>query len=87
MKNDTYKHTLQSAAMRAIVVDYMQKRTEERRLIRRKKKEQERREREEIDMCRSSNNAQKFFKNIKRLTESFKPGASFCRDCGGLQAE
>ena len=58
-KNDIYKRTLQSAAMRAIVEDYRQKRREERRLIRRKKREQERREREEIEMYRSRNDAQK----------------------------
>ena len=79
-KNDAYKSTLQSAATLAIVEDYRQRRKEERRLIRRKKREQERREREEIDMHRSRNDAQKFFKNLKRLMEGFKPGASTCRN-------
>ena len=59
---------------RAIVEDYKQKRREERRFIRRRKREQERCEREEIEVYRSRNNAQKFFKNVKR-----KPGASSCR--------
>ena len=62
-KNDAYKRMLQSAAKRAIVEDYRQKRREERRLIRRKKREHERREREEIDMYRDSNDAQKFFRH------------------------
>ena len=31
-------------------------------------------------MYRSRNDAQKFFKNVKRLTEGFKPGTSSCRD-------
>ena len=31
-------------------------------------------------MYRSMNDAKKFFKNIKRLTEGFKPGASSGRD-------
>ena len=56
-KNDAYKHTLQSAATRAIFEDYRQKRREERLLIRRKNREQERREREEIEMYRSRNDA------------------------------
>ena len=30
-------------------------------------------------MYRSSNDAQKFFKNVKRLTEGLKHGASSCR--------
>ena len=60
--------------------DYRQKRREERRIIRRKKSEQERREREEIEIYRSRNDAQKFIKNVKRLTEGCKPGASSCRD-------
>ena len=64
-KNDAYKHMLQSAATRAIVKDYGQKRREERCLIRRKKREQKRREREEIEMYRSRNDAQKFFKNLQ----------------------
>ena len=50
------------------------------RLIRRKKREQKRREREEIEMYSSRNDAQKFFKNVKRLMEGFKPRASHCRD-------
>ena len=41
---------------------------------------QKKREREEIEMYRSRNDAQKFFKNIKRLTEGFKREASSCRD-------
>ena len=52
-------------------VDYRQSRREERSPIRRMKREQERREREEIEMYRSRNDAQKFFKNVKRLTEVF----------------
>ena len=80
MKNGAYKRTLQSAATHAIVEGYSQKRGEERRLIRRKRMEQERRELEEIEMYSSRNDAQKFFKNVKRLTEGFKPGASSCRD-------
>ena len=55
----------------AIVVDYRQRRRDGRSLIRRKTREQERREREEIEMYRSINDFQKFFKNI----EGFKPGA------------
>ena len=62
--------------MPAIVEDYRQKKREERRLIRHTKRQQERLEREENEMYRSWNDAQKFFKNIKRLTEVFKPGAS-----------
>ena len=65
------------------MVDYRLRRGEERRLIKRKKRKQERREREEIEMYRSSNDAQKFFKNVKRLREGFKPGASSCRDKRG----
>ena len=79
-KNDAYKCTLLSAATRAIVVDYWQRRRKVRRLIRRKNEEQERRKREEIEMFGSKNDAQKFFKEVKRLTEGFKPGASSCRD-------
>ena len=60
-KNDVYKRTQQSAAMRAIVENYRQKSREERRLIFRKMKEQEWREREKIKMYRSRNDAQKFF--------------------------
>ena len=33
-----------------------------------------RHEREEIEMYRCRNDAQKIFKNVKRLTEGFKPG-------------
>ena len=58
-KNDAYKRTLHLATMRAIVEDYRQKRREERRLIRYQKRELERREREEIEMYRSRNDAQK----------------------------
>ena len=79
-KNDAYKRTLQSAATRAIVEHYRRSRREERRLIRHKKREQERRDREEIGMYKSRNDAEKFFKNVKHLTEGFKPGASACRD-------
>ena len=61
-------------------VDYRQRRREERRLIRCKKRQQERREREEIKIYRNRSETQKFFKNVKRLTEGFKPGASSCRD-------
>ena len=75
-KNDAYTFTLPSAATRAIVPNYKQKRRKERRFIRRKKMEQERREREEVEMYRSRSDAQKFFKNVKRLTEGFKPGAA-----------
>ena len=78
-KNDLYKRTLQSAATRVIADDYRQKRREERRHIR-PKRDQERRECDEIEMYRSRNDAQKFFKNVKSLTEGFKPSASFCRD-------
>ena len=53
---------------------------QERRLIRCKKREQERREREDIEMYRSRNVAQIFFKNVKHLTEGCKPGASSCRN-------
>ena len=60
--------------------NYRQRRREERRLIKRRKREQEGREHEEIEMYRSRNDVQKFFKNVKRLTEGFKPGASSCRD-------
>ena len=74
-KNDTYKRTLQSAAMRAIMEDYRQERREERCLIRRRMMEEERRERAKIEMYTRRNDAQTFFKNVKRLTESFKPGA------------
>ena len=66
-KNDDSKRTLQS------VEDYRQRRREERRLIRPKKREQVRRVREEIEMYRSRNDVQKFFKNVKRLTEGLKP--------------
>ena len=58
-------------------------RSEERRLIKRKNRKQERREREEIEMCRSRNDAQRFCKNVKGLTEGFKPGAFSCRDARG----
>ena len=34
---------------------------------------QKKREREEIEMYRSRNDAPKFFKNVRRLTEGFKP--------------
>ena len=78
-ENEAYKRTLQSAATRVIVVDYKQRRREEKRLIRRKKRERKRRLREEIEMYRSRNDAQKFFKNVKRLTEGLKHGASSCR--------
>ena len=36
--------------------------------------------REEIEMYKSRNDAQKVFKNVNRLTEGFKPAASSCRD-------
>ena len=83
MKNDAYKRTLQSAATRTIVEDYSQKRREERLLIRRNKRKRERREREEIEMFRSRNDAQKFFKSFNRLKKGFKPGASSCRGLSG----
>ena len=82
-KNDVSKRTVQSAATRAILEDFRQKRREEKSLIRRKKRQQEWREREEIEMYRSRNEAQKFFKNVQRLREGFKPGASSCRDKRG----
>ena len=62
---------MQSAATRAILEDFRQKRREEKSLIRRKKRQQEWREREEIEMYRSRNDPQKFFKNVKRLREAF----------------
>ena len=37
--------------------------------------EEERCERAKIEMYTRRNDAQTFFKNVKRLTESFKPGA------------
>ena len=61
MRRDAYKRTLQFAKTRAIVQDYRQKRREKRRLIKRWKREKE------IEMYR--NDAQKFFKNVKRLTK------------------
>ena len=80
-KNDAYKRTLQSAAKRAIVEDYNQKRREEKRLIRRKKRAQEwLTPITEKEMYMSWNDAQNFFKNVKHLTEGFKPGASSCMD-------
>ena len=60
--NHAYKCTLQSSATRAIVEDYRQKRRGERRFIICKKMEQERREREEIEIYRSRNDVQTFFK-------------------------
>ena len=62
------------------MVDYSQRRKGERRLISHKNREQERREREEIEMYTSWNDAENFFKNIKRLTKGLKPEASPCRD-------
>ena len=39
----------------------------------------------EIEMCRNRNDIKKFIKNVKCLTEGFKPGASFYRnECGNL---
>ena len=70
--------------MHAIVEDYRQRRREERRLIRRKKREQENRDGKETEMYRSRNDAWKYLKNVKCLTEGFKPGASFCRDKRGI---
>ena len=72
-KNTAYKKTLRSAAKRAIVEKYREKR-------RRKKKEHERREREEFEMHRCRNGARKFYQKVKRLTEGYKLGASSCKD-------
>ena len=79
-KNAAYRKTLQSAAMRAIVENYREKRREERRLFRRKKREQERREREEVEMYRCRNDARNFYQKVKHLTKGYKLGASFCKD-------
>ena len=78
MRSVARQRRKQSAAARAIVEVYRQKRREERRLIRRKNRQQEMREREEIEMFRIRNDAQKFFKKVKRLTKGFKLGASPC---------
>ena len=42
-----------------------------------------RHEREEIEMYKTRNEAQIFFKNVKRLTKGFKLEASSCRDDRG----
>ena len=65
--------------MHAIVEDYRQRRSEEKLLIRRKKREQERREREEIEMYRNRNDAQKFFRDVSVLQ---KASSSDCRAAG-----
>ena len=70
-------------ATRNVVEQYRRRRTEERRLFRRKKREKERQLREEIEQCRNRNDTRKFFQNVKRQTEGFKPRVSFCRDPDG----
>ena len=70
---------LQSAATRAIVENYREKRREGRRLLRRKKREQERHDREQDKMYRCRNDDRKFYQKVKRLTEGYKPGASSCK--------
>ena len=52
-------------------------------LFSRKKRDQERREREEAEMHSCRNYARKFYQKVKRLDESYKPGASFCKDKHG----
>ena len=79
-KDAAYRKTLQSNATRAVREKYREKRREERRLFRRKKREQERREREELEQSRNRNDARKFYQQVKRLTEGFKPGAYTCKD-------
>ena len=51
-----------------------------RRIFRRKECEQERKEREEVMIYRCRNDARKFYHKVKRLTEGFKPGSSFCKN-------
>ena len=82
-KNAAYRRTLQSVVTRAVRESYREKRKEERKLFRRKKREKEKREREELEMCSDRNDARKFYQQVKRLTQGFKPGASACRDENG----
>jgi hypothetical protein len=53
------------------------KREEKRRLIKRKKRE---REQEEVELCRTENDARNFYKKLKRLTEGSRPRAASCKD-------
>lgn len=40
-------------------------------------------EREDVEIRKSKNDARKLYKELKRLTEDFKNGASSCRDENG----
>jgi len=82
-KDAAYQATLRSAATRAVYDRYREKRRDERRLFRRKKHQFLKAECEEIEMHGSRNEARKFFQKIKRMTEGFKTGASFCKDRDG----
>ena len=79
-KNDAYQATLKSAATLAVYEKYREKRREKRRLFRRKKHEFVKAECEEIEMHGSRNDARKFFQKIKRMSESFRTAASFCKN-------
>ena len=82
-KDAAYQATLRSAATRATYERYREKRREEKRLFRRKKHEFMKEQCDEIEMHGSRNEARKFFQKIKRMTEGFKTGASFCKDQEG----
>ena len=68
---------MQSVA-KSIVKNYRERKRDERRLFRCKKRELDRRE--QVDMHRCRNDARKFYQNVKRLTEGYKPAAFFCKD-------
>ena len=72
---------MKSAATRT--EKYREQRREERHLFRRKKHKFVKAECEEIELHGSRNDAQKFFQMIKRMSESFKSKASFCKDQDG----
>ena len=74
---------MKSAATRAFYKKYREKRREERHFFRMKKHEFVKAECEEIEMHDSRNEARKFFQKIKRMSERFKSGASFCKDQDG----
>jgi len=82
-KDAAYQATLRSAATRAVRERYREKRREERRLFRKKKFEFIKAECEQIEMHGNRNGVQNFFEKVKRMTQGFKTGASFCKDRNG----
>ncbi|XP_054082617.1 uncharacterized protein LOC128920129 [Zeugodacus cucurbitae] len=79
-KQTAYLATLKTTTTRAGWDRYRELKRETRRNCRQKKKEAEMREYEELEKLADRRNARKFYEKMKRINESFKTGASSCRD-------